>query len=160
MNRFPIPWRVLLPGLLVALVLGVALTGLVRAGEDEKPYQVSEDGVVDWYTFSGFRRFNAECFVCHGPDGVGSSFAPALVESLKTLSYEDFLEIVVNGRENISASQQSKMPAFGENRNVMCFIDDIFAYLKARSDGVVGRGRPKKEPKPAEAKERDDACMS
>ncbi len=160
MSRFPIPWRVLLPGLLVALVLGVALTSLVRAGEDEKPYKVSEDGVVDWYTFSGFRRFNAECFVCHGPDGVGSSFAPALVESLKTLSYEDFLEIVVNGRENISASQQSKMPAFGENRNVMCFLDDIFAYLKARSDGVVGRGRPKKESKPAEAKERDEACMS
>ena len=160
MSRFPIPWRVLLPGLLAVLVLGVALTSLVRADEDEKPYKVSEDGVVDWYTFSGFRRFNAECFVCHGPDGVGSSFAPALVDSLKTLSYEDFLEIVVNGRENVSASQQSKMPAFGENRNVMCFLDDIFAYLKARSDGVVGRGRPKKEPKPAEAKERDEACMS
>jgi len=128
------------------------------AQEEEKPY-VIKDGVVDWYTFSGFRRYHAECHVCHGPDGLGGSFAPALVESLKTLTYEDFLEVVVNGRERIGASAQSKMPAFAENLNVMCFVDDLYAYLKARSDGVLGRGRPKKEPKPQEAKERDDACM-
>jgi hypothetical protein len=42
----------------------------------------------------------------------------------------------------------------------MCFIDDIYAYLKARSDGVLPRGRPaKKDDKPQEAKERDDACL-
>jgi len=128
------------------------------AQEEEKPY-VIKDGVVDWYTFSGFRRYHAECHVCHGPDGLGGSFAPALVESLKTLTYDDFLEVVVNGRERIGASAQSKMPAFAENLNVMCFVDDLYAYLKARSDGVLGRGRPKKEPKPQEAKERDDACM-
>jgi hypothetical protein len=41
----------------------------------------------------------------------------------------------------------------------MCFIDDLYAYLKARSDGALGRGRPKKQPKPEEAKDRDLACM-
>jgi methanol metabolism-related c-type cytochrome len=144
--------------LLVAMAL--AWPGAAAAQDEEKPYEV-KDGVVDWYTFSGFRRYHAECHVCHGPDGLGSSFAPALVESLKTLTYDDFLEVVVNGRETTSSGGQNKMPSFGENRNVMCYIDDLYAYLKARSDGAVGRGRPaKKQPKPQEAKDAEDSCMS
>jgi len=154
-NRFP--WKILTAGPLL-LLLAIAEPSPLSAQDDEKPYSI-KDGVVDWYTFSGFRRYHAECHVCHGPDGLGSSFAPALTESLKLLSYDDFLEVVVNGKESVGTAQQNKMPAFGENLNVMCFIDDLYAYLKARSDGALGRGRPKKEPKPADAKERDDACF-
>ena len=52
------------------------------------------------------------------------------------------------------------MPAFGLNPNVMCFLNDIYAYLKARSDGAIPRGRPAKHaPKPPEAKEHEDACL-
>lgn len=128
--------------------------------DPEHPYRVAEDGTVDWYTFSGFRRYHADCHVCHGPDGLGSSFGPALVNSLKTMSYDDFVEVVVNGRKNVSASSDKVMPAFGLNPNVMCFINDIYAYLKARSDGAIPRGRPaKREEKPAEAKEHEDACL-
>ena len=36
---------------------------------------------------SGFRRYHSDCHVCHGPNGEGSSYAPALANSLKTLSY-------------------------------------------------------------------------
>ena len=147
-------------GAVLALALAVPPSGPAAAQDDEeKPYSVSEDGTVDWYTFSGFRRYHAECHVCHGPDGLGSSFAPALAETMKTMSYDDYAEVVVNGRENVGTTAQSKMPAFGENRNVMCFLDDIYAYLKARADGAVGRGRPKKEAKPEEAKEHEAACM-
>jgi len=159
MRRFAKRVTLLLPAVVMAaLTLALPAGEGARAQDDEKPYRI-KDGVVDWYTFSGFRRYHAECHVCHGPDGLGSSFAPALAETMKTMSYEDYLEIVVNGRENVGTTAQSKMPGFGENRNVMCFIDDIYAYLMARADGVLGRGRPKKEPKPPEAKERDDSCM-
>ncbi len=131
-----------------------------QAQDEEKPYSISEDGVIDWYTYNGFRRYHSECHVCHGPDGLGSSFAPALLDSMATMSYDDFLEVVVNGRETITVAEQKKMPAFGENFNVMCFIDDLYAYLRARADGAIGRGRPpKKQPKSEEAKERDAACM-
>ena len=43
------------------------------------------------------------------------------------------------------------MPAFGINKNVMCYIDDIYIYLRARSaNEAIGRGRPaKKAAKPA-----------
>lgn len=46
-------------------------------------YNVGADGTVDWYTFSGYRRYHAECHVCHGPNGGGSTYAPALKESVK-----------------------------------------------------------------------------
>lgn len=145
---------------LAAPLLLFAAPGDGIAQDEEKPYKITEDGTVDWYTFSGFRRYHADCHVCHGPDGMGSSFAPAMVESLKKLSYEDFLDVVTNGRRNVAAGKENVMPAFGLNPNVMCFIDDIYAYLKARSDGVLERGRPaKKQDKPQEAKERDDACL-
>ena len=104
------------------------------AAEEEKPYHVADDGTVDWPTFSGFRRYNSVCHTCHGPDGVGSTFAPALVDSLKRLSYEQFYEIVVNGKSEVNTAVQKKMPAFGLDPNVMCYLDDIYAYLKARAE--------------------------
>ena len=34
-------------------------------------FKIQPDGTVDWYTFSGYRRYHSDCHVCHGPDGVG-----------------------------------------------------------------------------------------
>ena len=39
------------------------------------------DGKVDKGTYNGYRRYHASCHTCHGPDGLGSSYAPNLVES-------------------------------------------------------------------------------
>ena len=48
-----------------------------------------------------------------------------------------------------STAQESVMPAFGTNPNVMCYLDDIFIYLRARANDAWGRGRPAKhEEKP------------
>jgi methanol metabolism-related c-type cytochrome len=128
--------------------------------EGNPTYHIAADGTVDWYTYSGFRRYHSECHVCHGPDGLGGSFAPGLVQPMKTMSYGDFLNVVVNGRETISTSAQRKMPAFGYNKNVMCFIDDLYVYLKARADGALGRDRPpKQEPKSDAARAAEKACF-
>lgn len=145
-------------GIVLAFILVNATTVNIANAEEEKPY-VIKDGSVDWYTFSGFRRYHSECHVCHGPDGMGSSFAPGLAESLKTMDYAKYLEIVVNGKQEAGATGQKVMPSFAENSNVMCFVDDIYAYLKARADGALPRGRPKHGAKPQEARERDDSCM-
>lgn len=129
--------------------------------EDGAPiYNIKEDGAVDWYTYSGFRRYHSECHVCHGPDGEGSTYAPPLKDSLKRLSYWDFAAVVVEGIEKVTASQTSKMPALGNNKNVMCYLDDIYVYLKARSDGALPRGRPKKrDDKPESAKKYEKECL-
>jgi methanol metabolism-related c-type cytochrome len=83
-------------------------------------YHVGSDGTVDWYTYSGFRRYHSDCHVCHGPDGEGSSYAPALKDSLKAISYFDFFDTVVDGRKNVNTASDNVMPAFGTNPNVMC----------------------------------------
>jgi methanol metabolism-related c-type cytochrome len=123
-------------------------------------YKIAPDGTVDWSTFSGFRRFNGTCDFCHGPDGSGSSFGPDLTDVLKTMSYSQFQAVVVNGKQDVSTSQQLVMPAFGTNKNVMCYLDDIYVYLRARSDGVMPSGRPKAHAaKPPEATTAENACM-
>ncbi|MBK9078774.1 MAG: c-type cytochrome, methanol metabolism-related [Hyphomicrobium sp.] len=134
--------------------------GLYLDAKGNPTYKIAPDGTVDWHTFSGFRRFNGTCEVCHGPDGAGSSFGPDLTNSLKTMSYDDFTATVVAGRTNVSASQDLVMPTFGTNKNVMCYLNDIYVYLRARSDGVVGRGRPQHhEEKPPAAIKAENECM-
>ena len=123
-------------------------------------YKIGADGMVDWYTFSGFRRYHSDCHVCHGPNGEGSSYAPALANSLKTLSYTDFNNVVTNGRKNVDTANDKVMPSFATNVNVMCYLDDIYVYLRARSDGALSRVRPEThEPKPEKAKDAEAACM-
>ena len=124
-------------------------------------FHVTNDGKkVDWYTYSGYRRYHAECHVCHGPDGMGSTYAPALKDSLKHLSYEEFIGILAGGKQDVSSSEQKVMPAFGDNKNVMCYADDLYVYLKARAAGAWGRARPgEKEEKPEAAKKVEKDCL-
>jgi methanol metabolism-related c-type cytochrome len=128
--------------------------------KDGNPTFNIKDGKVDWYTYVGYVRYAANCLQCHGPDGLGSTYAPSLVNSLQHLSYADFLATVAGGKQDVSASQQLVMPALGENKNVMCYIDAIYVYLRARSDGALGRQRPDQhEPKPPAFATAEDQCM-
>ncbi len=127
---------------------------------DGTPTYKIENGMVDWYTFSGYRRYHSDCHVCHGQDGMGSSYAPALVNSLKKMDYGTFLSIVAEGRKNLGGGKENVMPAFGDNKNVYCYMDDIYIYLRARADGAAPRGRPPKhEDKSQEAKDAEASCM-
>ena len=136
--------KVLAPVCLLVSVLGLD-SGLVLAAEGnpatQKPYTVI-DGKVDKKTFNGWRRYTESCLRCHGPDGAGSSYAPSLVDSAKHMAQDEFNEIVVNGRTNVNAASENVMPPFGEVEDVVMYLDDIWAYLKARADGVLDRGRP------------------
>ncbi len=128
--------------------------------EGNPTYKIAADGTVDWYTYSGFRRYHSDCHTCHGPDAEGSSYAPALKDSAKTMNYADFANIVVNGRKNVTTSQENVMPAFGTDQNVMCYLDDIFVYVRARGNEAVPRGRPQKHAdKPNGAQESEKSCM-
>jgi methanol metabolism-related c-type cytochrome len=128
--------------------------------EGNPTYKIQADGTVDWYTYSGYRRYHSECHVCHGPDGMGSSYAPALKDSLKTMSYGDFMATVASGRKNVTTSQENVMPAFGDNPNVACYLDDIYVYLRARANDALGRVRPAKhEDKPKAYADAEKSCM-
>lgn len=130
--------------------------GIYYNADDIVTYNVQDDGTVDWPTFSGFRRYHAECHVCHGPDGEGSTYAPKIKNSAVHMGYYEFYDVVVNGRKN----GNSVMPHFGDNPNVMCYLNDIYVYLAARGMEAVPRGRPgKKAPKSDLVREMEDACM-
>ena len=123
-------------------------------------YSVASDGKVDWYTFSGYRRYHSECHVCHGPDGIGSTYAPALADSLKTMDYVAFSTTLAAGRKDVGGGNEKVMPSFAQNKNVMCYMDDIYIYLKARADGALPRVRPDNhDPKPQAAKDAETSCM-
>ena len=80
-------------------------------------------------------------------------------KSLKTLSYTDFADVVTNGRKHVDAANDKVMPSFADNVNVMCFLDDIYVYLRARANGAIPGGRPPKhEDKPETAKQAETSC--
>lgn len=113
----------------------VALAAPAVPDDMVRPYQII-DGKVDKRTYNGFRRYNAVCNHCHGPDGAGGSFGPSLIDAPMTI--EEFRAAVLAGR----ATGNSVMNGFADDPNVAPFVDDIYAYLLGRADGVIGRGRP------------------
>lgn len=162
--------RALLLAMLSMPITGAALADNIKAAynedgkyftdEDVPTFNIQEDGTVDWPTYSGFRRYHSECHVCHGPEGEGSTYAPALKTSAIDMDYYDFVDVVTNGRKVINTAKESVMPALGTNPNVMCYLNDIYVYLKARGADAVPRGRPKKkEPKTDVIREEENACL-
>jgi mono/diheme cytochrome c family protein len=121
-----------------AVALGLAVSTAAVSQESapaDKLYRVV-DGKVDARTYNGFRRYHAGCNHCHGPDGMGSTFAPSLVVALPEI--EAFRRIVRDGQR----TGASVMKGFADDPNIAPYVDDIYAYLQARTDGVLGRGRP------------------
>ena len=99
-------------------------------------------GWMDFATYKGWRAYHAECHVCHGPDAMGSTYAPSLMVSVtQGLSYDDFFNVIMNARgEDEGAQKGNVMPAYGANTNVAPHVEDIFRYVKARADGKIRRG--------------------
>jgi hypothetical protein len=53
---------------------------------------------------------------------------------------EAFRRIVLEG----SIRGTSAMPGYAGDPNFALHVDDIYAYLQARPDGKLGRGRPER----------------
>lgn len=126
---------------IIALAVSGVLAITAPAATDERAVQTEQDTIASLTDvraiMNGYRRYNATCNHCHGPDGVGSSFARSLIET--PMGIEPFREVVRKG----SASGVSVMNGFENDPNVADHIDDIYVYLMARAKGTVGRGRPK-----------------
>jgi mono/diheme cytochrome c family protein len=97
------------------------------------PYKVVDGYLVDRNTMNGFRAWRAAaCDRCHGANQQGL-VGPSLLESLKTLSKEDFVKTVTEGR------LEKGMPSFKTSKMVMEHTDGLYAYLKGRSNGDITR---------------------
>ena len=121
--------------------------------KEGEPQYYAKDNLLDLTTFNGWRRYHAACHVCHGPEGRGSSYAPALRESLQFLSWDDFFAVTINGRDSTQGAQVGNvMPAFGDDPNVVGHLEDIYRYLKSMADGALQHPPPKR-PKKLEMKD-------
>ena len=111
----------------VACVL-MPMSGALRA--DDPPYKVTDGNKVDANTRKGFETWRAAaCERCHGPNQEGM-VGPSLIDSLKKLTKQEFITTVTNGRPD------KGMPNFSESKQVMDNINNLYAYLKCRSDGA------------------------
>ena len=103
-------------------------------------YKVVDGYKVDPETLKGFRAWRAAaCDRCHGANQEGM-VGPSLINSLKTLTKEQFVTTVTNGR------LEKGMPSFGQNPTVKENIDALYAYLKGRSDGAITRAKVEEMP--------------
>ncbi|EPC02081.1 hypothetical protein L861_20725 [Litchfieldella anticariensis FP35 = DSM 16096] len=98
------------------------------------------DGKVDQGTYDGYIAFTQSCLACHGPDGVGSTFAPSLLRAVERRTFAEFAQTIAAGR---SIQPGRVMPSFADNQYVLSNIENIYSYLKGRSAGDIGRGRPR-----------------
>ena len=105
------------------------------APSGDAPYKVVDGNHVDPQTLKGFQTWRAAaCDRCHGPNQEGL-VGPSLVNSLKTLTKAEFVTTVTNGR------LEKGMPSFSTNTQVTSNIDNLYAYLKGRSDGAITKSR-------------------
>ena len=122
--------------LLLAALLGLAGAALAQ----DAPYKVVDGYKVDAETMKGFRAWRAAaCDRCHGANQEGL-VGPSLLNSMKTLSKEDFVKTVTNGRLEKGMVSFSSSPAVMENMN------QLYAYLKGRSDGAITRAKVEEMP--------------
>ena len=153
--------------LLIAGTLLLSATGHLGAG-DAAPvpgtYRVV-DGKVDSGTYAGWFVYHLSCHMCHGQDASGTDVAPDLRQSLKSMTRAEFAsKVLARYRIFVSPSLTDEamrdaiieevlrqergvqgrlaMPVWLDDPGMKPHILDLYAYLKARSDGAIGPGRP------------------
>lgn len=83
----------------------------------------------------GKNHYKQACYKCHGPNVISGN--PDNVPDLRTFkqSVEEFVGIVLAGRESTNPSSTINMPAFGEDGNIPYSIEEIlqmWVYIQAQ----------------------------
>jgi mono/diheme cytochrome c family protein len=103
-------------------------------------YHTAPRDTISREAYNGWKQFELNCARCHGEYAVGTSFAPALVVSLReggtVPTREAFVTTVCQGRK------EKGMPSWCELGLEMDKIMGIYAYVKGRADGKIHEGRP------------------
>ncbi|WP_216594691.1 cytochrome c [Halomonas sp. PR-M31] len=117
----------------------VSAAPAAKEGSEPGDYTVI-DGKVDQGTYDGYIAYTRSCMACHGPDGLGSSFAPSLIKRAQQRSFDEFARVIAGG---LQIQPGKVMPSFAGDSYVLSNIENIYSYMQARGAEEVGRGRPK-----------------
>ncbi len=138
--------------------------------EVKTPYYHVIGNNVDQSTFTGWKVFHLNCHTCHNRGAIGSDVAPNLLERVKHMTPATFAKKVLKryrisiGMEEAMGESDSAirdaivqemvrhergkygeiiMPGWDEiHSGIKPHILDLYSYLKARADGVLGIGKP------------------
>ena len=114
---------------------GLLLASSMTIADDSPLYTVVGGDKVDAKTFAGWKTWRAmACERCHGAKQEGL-VGPSLIDSMKKLSKDEFKKTVLEGRPGTA------MAPFNEAKTVVDNIDNLYAFLKGRSDGAIQPGR-------------------
>ena len=116
--------------------------------------------------YAGWRVFQDKCASCHGTTARGADQAPDLLPIVGNLNARQFAELILKRYDlGIGLSQQSQdkttldtriaeimhdndppieMPAWQGEPAVNAHVLDIYEYLSARAEGLIGIERPKR----------------
>jgi mono/diheme cytochrome c family protein len=126
-----------------ALVTAVVLlaAGARDAGAQARDqYHAVPKDTVTQDVYNGWKQYELNCARCHGEYAVGTSFAPALIVSLKVggtvPTKEMFVTTVCAGRP------EKGMPGWCALGLEMDKIENIYKYVKGRADQKISAGRP------------------
>ena len=126
------------------LMAAVAITSRADAQELRDQYHVAPRDTVSQDVYDGWKQFNLNCARCHGEDVSGTTIAPHLIVSLKPDGPINTKEIFV---QTVCAGRPAKgMPAWCTLGLDMDKINDIYQYVKGRSDAKISPGRPAVKP--------------
>lgn len=122
----------------VAVFIAASIAVCARAEEVKTEWYTVVDGyMVDKGTMNGFRAWRAAaCDRCHGANQQGM-VGPSLIESMKIISKEEFVKTLTDGR------LEKGMPGFSKSKKVMSNMDNLYGYLKGRSDGAITKSKVK-----------------
>ena len=98
--------------------------------------------------YQGWRYFHVYCERCHGTDALGTVDAPDLRYSVSSeggVTADSFRIVVRKGAEN---KEEKKVMKGFEDLLDDQRIDQLYAYIMARSEGRLAAGRPHKAPAP------------
>jgi mono/diheme cytochrome c family protein len=164
-SKLGLVWRY---AVAAAMVAGTTVMPDVVRGAEPGSYRVV-DGKVNRNTFAGWRTYHSGCHICHGQGAIGTDIAPSLLTRMQSLTAREFAERVLvryrldaqmegtsvedraSAREEIIAEVAAKkrgrkgrisMPAWETDTEVNAHILDLYAYLSARADGMIGAQRP------------------
>jgi mono/diheme cytochrome c family protein len=103
-------------------------------------YHQAPRDTVSEAVYDGWKQFNLNCARCHGEDALGTTIAPHLIVSLRPDGTIPTKELFMS---TVCAGRPAKgMPAWCSLGLTMDKIQDIYAYVKGRSDGKIAPGRP------------------
>ena len=100
----------------------------------DKPYQLI-DGAISQNAIEGWKTYNGGgCGACHGKGGIGAVGPNLGVSVTQKISKAQFIDIITNGKPG------TMMRPHNTNKRVMDNLDNLYAYLMARGDDVLGPG--------------------